>query len=73
MTTTNPKPDWLTPEVQEHLRRVEYDYLVREFGEGTARLCLLPRAEFMKQFAEMMDHATRKGVVFEKPANGVTP
>ena len=73
MNETNPKSGWLTPEVQEHLRRVEYDYLVREFGEGTARLCSLPRAQFRKQYAEMMDHALHKGVIFEKPAKGVTP
>ncbi len=28
-----PKPDWLTPEVQEFIRQVEFDFHVREFGE----------------------------------------
>ena len=40
-TTTS---DWLTPEVREHLRRVEYAYQVREFGEEMARIKLHERA-----------------------------
>jgi hypothetical protein len=73
MNDSTSKPAWLTPEVQEHLRRVEYDYQAREFGEEMARVNFLPMAERRKQIAEMMDHAVRKGVVFEKRALGVTP
>lgn len=66
------KPDWLTPEVQEFIRQVEYDFHVREFGEEMARVNFLPKEERMAYLYDMIDHATRKGVKFEKPALGVT-
>ena len=37
-----PQPDWLTPEVQEFIRQVEYDFHVCEFGEEMARVNFLP-------------------------------
>ena len=73
MNSATPKPDWLTPEVQEHLKRVEYDYQVREFGEEMARINFLPPTKRKRQIAEMVNHAGRKGVKFVKPALGVTP
>ncbi len=72
MNDSTSKPSWLTPEVQEHLRHVEYDYQAREFGEEMARINFLPAQERRKQIAEMMDHAARKGVNFERPTVGVT-
>ena len=72
MKDTTPKPAWLTAEVQEHLRRVEYDYQAREFGEEMARINSLPSAERKRQIAEMFDHARQKGVGFDKPALGFT-
>jgi hypothetical protein len=66
-------PDWLTPEVEEHLKRVEYDFHVRAFGEEMARVNFLPLAQRKQYVAEMVDHALRKGVKFDKPARGVTP
>lgn len=72
MKDTNSKPSWLTSEVQEHLRRIDYEYQAREFGEEMARINFLPPAERRMQIAEMMDHAIRKGVAFEKPTLGVT-
>ena len=73
MNATNTIPDWLTPEVEAHLKRVEYDYQVREFGEEMARINFLPTAQRKREIAEMTDHARRKGVKFDKPASGVTP
>lgn len=73
MNDSTTKPAWLTPEVQEHLRRVEYNYQAREFGEEMARINFLPAEQRRKEIAEMMDHATRKGVVSGKLASGVTP
>ena len=67
------KPDWLTPAVVEHLRRVEYEFHVRAFVEEMARVNFLPLRERKAYIAEMADHARRKGVRFEKPALGVTP
>lgn len=67
------KPDWLTPDVAEHLRRIEYQFHVRVFGEEMARVNFLPLEERKAYVAEMVDHARRKGVRFEKPAMGVTP
>ncbi len=67
------KPDWLTPEVLDHLRRVAYDFHVRAFGEELARINSLPLAQRRGYVGEMVDHALRKGVKFEKPALGVTP
>ena len=65
--------DWLTPELLEHLRRVEYDFHVRAFGEEMARVNFLPLAERKAYIADMVDHARRKGVKFDKPAPGVMP
>ena len=66
-------PDWLTPDVRKHLRRVERDFHVRAFGEEMARVNFLPLAQRKQYVAEMVDHALRKGVKFDKPALGVTP
>lgn len=67
------KSDRVTPEIQEYLKRVEYDFQVRAFGEEMARINFLPTAERKRQIAEMVDHARRKDVKFEKPALGATP
>ena len=54
-------------------KRVEYDFHVRAFGEGMARVNFLPLAQRRRYVADMVDHAVRKGVKFDKPALGVTP
>ena len=66
------KPDWLTPEVREFIRQVEYDFHVREFGEEMARVNFLPLEERKAYIHDMIDHAVSKGVKFDKPAMGVT-
>ena len=66
-------PDWLTPEVLGHLRQVAFEFHVRAFGEEMARVNFLPLAERRRYVADMVDHAIRKGVKFDKPALGVTP
>ena len=66
------KPDWLTPEVQEFIRQVEYDFHVREFGEEMARVNFLPAEERMAYLHDIIDYAVSKGVKFDKPALGVT-
>lgn len=38
-----------------------------------ARVNFLPLAKRKRYVAEMVDHALRKGVKFDKPARGVTP
>jgi hypothetical protein len=38
-----------------------------------ARVNFLPLAERRRYVADMVDHAVRKGVKFDKPALGVTP
>jgi hypothetical protein len=55
------------------MRQAVYDFHVRAFGEELARVNFLPLAQRRQYVAEMMDHALRKGVKFEKPALGVTP
>ena len=65
-------PEWLTKEISEHLRRVASDFHVSAFGEEMARVNFLPLDERRRYVAAMVDHATRKGVKFEKPALGVT-
>lgn len=72
MSAPNQRPNWLTTEVLDHLHRVEYDFHVRAFGEEMARINFLPLDERRRQVAEMVDHAVRKGVKFQKPALGVT-
>ncbi len=73
MKAAKARPAWLTPEVLRHLKRVEYDFHVRAFGEEMARVNFLPLAERRRYVGEMVDHAIRKGVKFDKPALGVTP
>ena len=72
MNRVKTQPDQVTPEIKEYLKRVEYDFQVREFGEEMARINFLPAAERRREIAEMVDHARRKGVKFVKPAHGVT-
>lgn len=73
MSDANTRPDWLTAEVLDHLHHVAYDFHVRAFGEEMARVNFLPLAERRRYIAQMVDHAMRKGVKFDKPALGVTP
>ena len=73
MSQRKTTPDWLTPEVLSHLQRVGYDFHVRAFGEEMARVNFLPFEERRRYVAEMVDHALREGVKFDKPALGVTP
>ena len=69
MHPMNPKPAWLTPEVEEQLRRVEYEFHVRSFGEEMARVNFLPLSQRKAYIAAMVDHATARGVlsVQERP------
>jgi hypothetical protein len=62
-----------SPAVRRRLRQAIYDFHVRAFGEELARVNFLPLAERRRYVAEMVDHAVRKGVKFDKPALGVTP
>lgn len=73
MKAAKTKAKWLTPAVLRHLKRVEYEFHVRAFGEEMARVNFLPLAKRRRYVAEMVDHALRKGVRFDKPALGVTP
>jgi hypothetical protein len=59
--------------VRRRVRQAIYDFRVRAFGEEMARVNFLPLAERRRYVAEMVDHAVRKGVKFDKPALGVTP
>ncbi len=72
MSDAKTTPDWLTAEVLSHLRRVEYEFHVRAFGEEMARVNFLPLPERRRYVAAMVDHALRKGLKFDKPALGVT-
>jgi hypothetical protein len=60
------------PAVRRRLRRAIYDFHVRAFGEELARVNFLPLAQRRRYIAEMVDHAVRNGVKFDKPALGVT-
>jgi hypothetical protein len=62
-----------SPTAQRKLREAIYDFHVRAFGEEMARVNHLPLAARRRYIGEMVDHATRKGVKFDKPALGVTP
>lgn len=61
------------PAVRRKLRRAVYDFHVRSFGEELARVNFQSSAKRRRYISEMVDHALRKGVKFEKPALGVTP
>ncbi|PWU10477.1 MAG: hypothetical protein C5B50_25590 [Verrucomicrobia bacterium] len=60
------------PSVRQRMRQAIYSFHVRAFGEELARVNFLPRAKRRQYVGEMVDHALRKGVKFEKPALGVT-
>lgn len=60
-------------DARQEIRRAIYDFHVRAFGEEMARVNFLPLAQRRRYVADMVDHAIRKGVKFEKPALGVTP
>ena len=62
-----------SPAVRRKVRQAIYDFHVRAFGEELARVNFLPLEERRRYVAEMVDHALRKGVKFDKPALGVTP
>jgi hypothetical protein len=55
------------------MRQAIFDFHVRAFGEELARVNFQPLAKRRQYVAEMVDHAIRKGVKFERPARGVTP
>ena len=59
--------------MRRKLRQAIYAYHVRAFGEEMARVNFLPLKQRRRYVAQMVDHALRKGVKFEKPALGVTP
>jgi len=63
----------LPPAVRRKLRKTIFEFHVRAFGEEMARVNHLPLAARRKYVGEMVDHATKKGVQFDKPALGVTP
>jgi hypothetical protein len=62
-----------SPGVRRKVRQAIYDFHVRAFGVEMARVNFLPLAQRRRYVADMMDHAVRKGVKFDKPALGVTP
>jgi len=66
------QPEWMTPEVKAELKRIEYEYHVRAFGEEMARVNFLPEKERMEYLYDMIDHAVEKGVNFDRPARGVS-
>jgi hypothetical protein len=55
------------------MRQAIYDFHVRAFGEELARVNFQPSAKRRQYVDEMLGHALRKGVKFERPALGVTP
>jgi hypothetical protein len=73
MIKTGPRMSPWPPAARKRLRKAIYDFHVRAFGEEMARVNFLPLAERKRYVAEMVDHAVRKGVKFDKPARGVTP
>lgn len=76
MKTDEPAPEkhrTMTPAEKRRLRKVEYDFHVRAFGEEMARINFLPEKERKAAVAEMIDHARKKGVKLGRPALGVTP
>ena len=61
------------PTVRRKLRAAVYEFHVRSFGEELARVNFQSLAKRRRYVGEMVDHAWRRGVKFEKPALGVTP
>ena len=61
-----------SPEVLAEIKRIEWDFHVRAFGEEMARVNFMPLEERKQYLYDMIDHAVAKGVNFDRPANGVT-
>ena len=62
----------ITPAQRRALRKAEYDFHVRAFGEEMARVHFLPEKRRREYLADMIDHARRHGVNLSRPALGVT-
>jgi hypothetical protein len=73
MKMTGPRRKEWPPAVRKRIRQAVYAFHVRAFGEELARVNSLPLAKRRQYVGEMVDHALKKGVKFEKPALGVTP
>jgi hypothetical protein len=61
------------PAVRRKIRQAAYEFHVRAFGEELAKVNFQSLAKRRRYVADMVDHALRNGVKFEKPALGVTP
>ena len=72
MNTAKQKRKTWPPALRRKMRKAAYDFHVRAFGEEMARVNFLPPGQRRREIEEMMDHALRKGVEFNKPALGVT-
>jgi hypothetical protein len=60
------------PAIRKRIRKAIYEFHVRAFGEELARVNFLSLRKRRHYVARMVDHATKKGVRFQKPALGVT-
>lgn len=63
----------MTATQRRRVRRIMRDFHVRAFGEEMARINFLPEKQRKRAMAEMIDHASSKGVKLTRPALGVTP
>jgi hypothetical protein len=66
-------PDWLTADVLARAWRVAYDFHLGALCEEAAGADLLLLAGRRRCAAEMVDHALRDSMGFDKPALGVAP
>ncbi|MFN0068336.1 MAG: hypothetical protein ACKVYV_11945 [Limisphaerales bacterium] len=63
--------EWLAPAAEAHLRDLEFEFQVREFGEEMAAVNGVPlRRQYVQ---EITDRALGQGVDHVRSAHGVTP
>ncbi|HMO66043.1 MAG TPA: hypothetical protein PKE47_12615 [Verrucomicrobiota bacterium] len=67
------RPEWLTPAAEAHLRDLELEFQVREFGEEMAAVNRLPLPLRRQYMQEVTDRAVLHGVNLAHPADGITP
>lgn len=58
--------------LRRKMRKAEWDFHVRAFGEEMARINFLPEKQRKAAVAEMIDYARSKGVDLGRPARGYT-
>jgi hypothetical protein len=73
MTDSRNPPEWLSAEVAEFVRAIDFEFQCREFGEELAQVNRLPLADRCQYVHAMTDHALSHHINLDHEPLGVTP